>query len=133
MRINGVNVIAVLVAALAMYAVGFVVYGLAFSDLWMGLSGFTDEMLAPHAWKFALSPIMPALGAIGIALAMKWRGATGVAGGLSTGALVWLFLTFSSRLYSYVYGPEPVGLLALDSAHLLATHLVAGAILGAMK
>ena len=133
MRINGINVVAVLVATLAMYAVGFVVYGLAFSDMWMSLSGYTQEMLAPHAWKVALSPIMPALGAIGVALAMKWRGATGVVGGVSTGALVWLFFTFSSRLYSYVYGPEPIGLLALDSAHLLATHLAAGAIIGAMK
>lgn len=133
MRVKGINLVACGVAAVAMYAVGMVIYGFLFSDLWMGLSGYTEEMLAPFMWKMALSPVMPVLGAIGIAAVMRWRGARGPAAGAATGALVFLFFSFSSRLYGYAYGPEPIGLLALDSAHLLLTHVVGGAIIGAMK
>jgi len=133
MRIMGLNVVACLVAAVAMYAVGALIYGLLFSDLWMSLSGYTPEMLAPHIWKMALSPIMPVLGAVGIAAAIRWRKVEGAAAGAATGALVFLFFSFTARLYVYVYGPEPAGLLALDAAHLFATHLIGGAIIGAMK
>lgn len=133
MRVKGVNLIACGVAAIAMYVVGMVIYGVLFSAQWMALSGYTEEMLAPFMWKMALSPVMPVLGAIGIAAVIRWRNAQGPAAGAVTGALVFLFFSFSSRLYGYAYGPEPVGLLAIDSAHLLLTHVVGGAIIGAMK
>lgn len=133
MRIMGLNVVACLIAAIAMYAVGALVYGVLFSDVWMGLSGYTPELLAPYMWKMALSPIMPILGAIGIAVAIRWRKAEGPAAGAATGVLVCLFFAFTARLYMYVYGPEPEGLLALDAAHLFASYAVGGAILGAMK
>lgn len=133
MRIMGLNVVACLVAAVAMYAVGALIYGALFSDLWMRLTGYTPELLAPHMWKMALSPVMPIVGAVGIALAIRWRKAEGPLAGAATGALVFLLFSFTARLYNYVYGPEPAGLLALDAAHLLGSHLVGGAILGAMK
>ncbi len=41
MRVGGVNVFAVLAAALAIFAIGFVIYGLLFDELWMELAGFT--------------------------------------------------------------------------------------------
>lgn len=133
MRINGINLVACGVAAIAMYAVGAVIYGVAFSDLWMSLSGYTEQMLAPHMWKMALSPVMPVLGAIGIAVVMRWRGVEGAGAGAVTGAMVFLFFSFASRLYGFTYGPQPLGLLALDSGHLLITHVIGGAIIGAMK
>ena len=133
MRSHGINLVACGLAAVAMYFVGMVIYGFAFSDLWMTLSGYTEAMLAPHMWKMVLSPVMPVLGAIGIAVAMRWRGAQGVAAGAMTGALVFLFFSFPARLYGYAYGPEPAGLLALDGAHLALTHMVGGAIIGGMK
>ncbi len=61
----GDNWIAIIVAAIAIYAVGFLIYGALFSKLWMQLSGYTKEQLAPHTWKMAVSPIMPILTAIG--------------------------------------------------------------------
>jgi hypothetical protein len=133
MRIMGLNAIACLVAAIAMYAVGALIYGVLFSDLWMTLSGYSPDMLAPHMWRVTLSPVMPILGAIGIALAIQWRKAEGPIAGAATGALVCLFFSLAARLYMFVYGVEPAGLLALDAAHLFATHIVGGAILGAMK
>lgn len=131
MRIAGVNLIAVLVAAVLIYAIGFVIYGLLFSQLWMDLHGYTKEDLAgAEMWRMYLSPVMPILIAFGVGIAHKWRGGGGLMAGLTTGAIVWLCFLFPTRMYSFVYGLEAVGLFEMDSAHLLADALVAGAVFG---
>lgn len=130
MRIAGVNLIAVLVAAVLIYAVGFVIYGILFSEQWMALKGFTEEDLAAEQWRMALSPIMPILIAFGVGLAHKWRGGGGLMGGISTGVIVWLCFLFPTRMYSYAYGNEVLGLFEMDSAHLLVDAVVAGAVFG---
>ena len=45
-RILGLNIIAVIVATLAFYMLGALWYGALFSDLWVGLWGFTEAQLA---------------------------------------------------------------------------------------
>jgi hypothetical protein len=57
--IVGDNWLAIIVAAIAFYAIGFLIYGAVFSKLWMQLSGYTQEQLKPHMWKMAVSPLMP--------------------------------------------------------------------------
>jgi hypothetical protein len=133
MRVVGLNLVAILVAALAIYAIGFLVYGLIFGATWQALSGFGPDSFKGLEWRMALGPVMPILTAIGIALAIKWRNAQSLAGGVVTGLLVFAFITFAGRLYGFAYGNEPEALLVLDSAHLALTHVVAGAILGVWK
>ncbi len=131
MRIAGVNLIAVLVAAVLIYAIGFVIYGLLFSQQWMAMQGLTEaDMGKFEQWRMYLSPVMPILIAFGIGIAHKWRGASGLMAGLTTGAIVWLCLMLPVRMYSFVYGMEVMGLFEMDGAHLLADALIAGAVFG---
>lgn len=129
----GDNWSAVLAAAIATYAVGFLIYGTLFSKLWMRLTGFTQEQLRPHRWKLALSPVMPLLTAIGLALVVKWAKVDSVAMGVLVAVQIWFFLILPTRLYSFVYGPEKPGLVFLDAIHLLFGFLLAGAILGGWR
>lgn len=131
--VAGDNWGAVLAAAVAIYAVGFVIYGALFSKLWMSLSGYTSEQLQPHRWKMAISPLMPILTAIGLALVLKWARVDNLAMGVVVAAQVWLFLALSTRLYSFVYSPEKFGLLVMDAIHLLLGLLIAGAIIGGWR
>lgn len=133
MQTNGVSPVAVLVAAIAAYAVGFVIYGLVVpAETWMQWSGITqEEMDAVGMSRMPLSPIMPIMIAYGMALAIKWRGVQGLAAGVSTGFLMALLFLVGGRLYNYVYGIEGANLLALDTAHLLLNGVVAGAVIGA--
>jgi hypothetical protein len=134
MRIGGSSILAVLAAAVAIYAIGFLIYGLLFSEAWQSLQGYTKESMATafagKEWRMALSPVMPILIAVGMAIVMGWRGATGLAAGVRTGFIVGLFFLVASRMYSFVYGTEAEGLLAMDSAHLLLNGVAAGAVLG---
>lgn len=129
--IVGDNWLAILVAALAFYAIGFIIYGAVFSKLWMQLSGYTKEQLQPHMWKMALSPIMPILTAVGLAIILKMCGVTSLTDGLVVTFQIWFFLILSTRLYSYVYSPERSGLLIMDTIHLLLGFLAAGAVISA--
>jgi hypothetical protein len=127
----GDNWLAIIVAAIAIYAIGFIIYGAVFSGLWMKLSGYTKEQLQPHMWKMAISWIMPILTAIGLALILKSAGVTNVATGLMVSLQVWFFIVLSTRLYSFVYSPEKPGLLVMDAIHLLLGVMVAGGIISA--
>lgn len=133
MRAGRSNVLAILVAAAAIYAVGFVIYGLLVSDLWMQLSGVTKADFAGQEWRMALSPVMPLLLAIGLSLTIKWRAAAGWMGGASTGFWMALLFVFASRLYSFAYGTEHPALLGIDAAHLFIGCILGGAIIGGWK
>lgn len=129
--IVGDNWLAILAAAVAIYAVGFIIYGAVFSQLWMKLSGYTKEQLQPHMWKMAISWIMPVLTAIGLALILKSARVDNLATGLMISLEVWFFIVLSTRLYSFVYSPEKPGLLVMDAIHLLLGVLIAGGIISA--
>jgi Protein of unknown function (DUF1761) len=128
--IVGDNWIAIIVAAIAIYAVGAAIYG-GLSKLWMQQSGYTKEQLKPHMWKMALSPIMPILTAIGLALILKLARVDNLATGLVISFEIWLFLVLPARLYNFVYSPEKPGHLIIDAIHLLLGTLVAGGIISA--
>lgn len=129
--IVGDNWLAIGVAAIAFYAVGFIIYGAVFSKLWMQLSGFTKEQLQPHMWKMAISPIMPILAAIGLAIILKLARVDNLTSGLVITVQIWFFIVLSTRLYSYVYSPERPGLLVMDAIHLLLGFMAAGAVISA--
>lgn len=128
--IVGDNWIAIIVAAIAIYAVGFIIYA-GLSKLWMRQSGFTMDQLKPHRWKMALSPIMPLLTAVGLALILKLARVDNVATGVLISFQLWLFIAMPARLYNYVYSPEKPGHLLMDAVHLLLGTLAAGAIISA--
>jgi hypothetical protein len=133
MRINGHNVFAIAAAAVAMYAVGALIYGVLFSAQWMQLTGYSKDSFAGQEWRMALSPIMPALIAVGLSLTIKWRAAAGWLPGALTGFWMGLLFAFAARMYNFTYGTEQPGLLAMDGAHLILAAMVGGAILGAWK
>lgn len=133
MRYNGHNVLAIVVAAVAIWAIGFLLYVVLFADQWMTWMGISEADANKDNGRMAYMVIMPFLQAIGLSLVVKWRGATGLMGGLTTGVLVAVFLTIAGRMYGWVYSFEPTELFGLDSLHFVLTHAVAGAILGAWK
>lgn len=133
MRLAGYKVGSVLAAAVAIYAVGFITYGLLFDAQWMTWNGYSDASFAGQEWRMALSPVMPILIAVGLAWLLRSLNVTGFARAVGVGLAAGLFFAVSDRLYGFVYGIEPVQLLALDAGHQLACFLVGSAVLGLMK
>jgi hypothetical protein len=133
MRVMGHNALAILVAAIAIWAIGFVIYVLLFQQQWLQWMGVTEEQMQTDNGRMPFMVLMPILQAIGLSIAVKWRNAAGWMGGLTTGVLMAVFLTIAGRMYGWVYSFEPTELFGVDSLHFLLTHAIAGAILGAWK
>ena len=135
MRIAGMNVIAILAAAIAIYAVGFVLYGLLLDpETWMASAGITKEQMdAVGMARMPYSVVMPLATAIGMAILFKWGNVTGMANGVRWGALVACLSAIPALWYGWVYGVGPMSGTLIDSGHLLVAHGIAGAILASWK
>ena len=135
MRAGGINWIAVLVAGVAFYAIGFVIYGLLIPpERWMALSGISAaDMAAVGQSRMPFSVVMPLMTAGFMALLFKWGSVTGISKGAQWGVVVALASAVPGMLYGWVYGVGPIDMTLIDSASLLLGHVTVGAILGAWK
>ncbi len=133
MRVMGHNVLAIAVAAIAIWLLGFLIYVVLFSEQWMTWMQLTEAERDTDNGRMPFMLVMPILQAIGISLAVKWRNQAGWMAGLTTGVLMAVFFSIAARMYGWVYSFEVNELFGIDSAHFLLTHAVAGAILGAWK
>jgi hypothetical protein len=133
MRVMGHNVFAIVVAAIIIWAIGFLLYVVLFQQEWMGWMGLTEEQMEDDNGRMPFMVVMPFLQAIGLSLAVKWRNQPGWMGGLVTGVLMAVFFSIAARMYGWVYSTEVSELFGLDSLHFLLTHAAAGALLGGWK
>lgn len=135
MRAGGINWLAIGAAAIAVYAIGFIIYGLLIpAESWMAMSGISAaEMEAVGQTRMPFSVVMPLMTAIFLAVLFKWGKVNGAANGAQWGLVVALASAVPTLLYGWVYGVGPVEATLIDSAHLLLGHAVAGAILGGWR
>lgn len=132
MRMMGHNVLAILLAAIAIYAIEFVIFAVLMTqEQYTALTGYpvSGEDMA----RMPFGAIPPILAAIGLSCVIKWRNAPGMMGGLMTGVLMAIFFGLGVSLYSFVYGPNSPTFIGVDAAHFIVCYGVAGAILGAWK
>ena len=130
-RLSGVNLVGVLLAAIAMWIVGAVWYGLVFSEAWLAASGWTEAMFEDQSpiWMvagFVLSLVL----AFGLGWHMKQKSITK----LNTAALfgLWLALLVGVPLmaYGYVYSPgHSLELFMINASHTVVTFVAACAVL----
>ena len=135
MRSGGINWLAVVAAAVAIYALGFVIYGLLIpAETWMAWSGVSaKDIEAVGSSRMPFSPVMPLMTAIFMAVIFKWAQVAGASNGAKWGAVVALASAVPALMYGWVYGIGPAEMTLVDSGHLLLGHVAAGAVLGAWK
>jgi hypothetical protein len=131
MDFANVNYIAVVIAAVAGFAVGAVWYAALFSKPWLAAVGFSAEDL-----KQGRSPLPFVFSAIGL-LIMAWVMSTiitpadGIGRGIIVGLILWLGFTATTTVVNYAYAARKPMLMAIDGGHWLAVSVVMGAIIGA--
>lgn len=135
MRAGGINWLAVVAAAIAIYAIGFVIYGLVVPpEWWMSAAGITEEQVEAQGMaRMPFSVVMPLMTAIFLAVLFKLGRVGDASTGVKWGVVVALASAIPALLYGWVYGVGPFDLTLLDSGHLLLGHVAAGAILGGWR
>ncbi len=131
MDFSGVNYLAVIVAAVAGFAVGAVWYTFLFSKAWIAAVGIDVEQMKKQGGSpvpFILSGISYLV--IATFLSALLAPAT-IAGGAGAGFLAWLGFVLTTTAVNYAFPGRKLELTLIDTGHWLAAMVVMGAILGA--
>ncbi len=125
------NFLAVVVAALASYAIAFIWYGVIFKNQWMQLTGVTE--MKPSAKNVIIMLVGSLLMSFVLVHAVIFGNAYlktgGVSGGLMCGFFNWLGFVAPVTISNVVYEKRPWKLWILDNSFWLLSLLVMGAIL----
>ena len=131
MDFANVNYLAVIVAAVAGFAVGAIWYAFLFSKPWLAAVGFTEADLKQgrSALPFVFSGV--ALLIMAWVLSTIVAPADGIGRGILVGLLLWLGFTATTTVVNYAYAARKPALTVIDAGHWLAVAVVMGAIVGA--
>ena len=133
-----VNWLAIIVAAIAAFAIGALWYSPAlFGRQWMAAHGHTPEKLAAmqssmgktYAYSFMTYVIM----AMVIALLVGLTGAGSAAQGIVLAVLAWLGFGFTIGLNTNLYSDKPAAAFMIDAGYQLIHVIIMGAIIGAWR
>jgi hypothetical protein len=123
MIFTGINVIAVLVAAIAGWLFGMVWY-MALGNLWMSAMGKTKADLKPSPGPFVIAFL--ALLVMGSVLAsmMGQMGPVTIRNGIMSGFLAWLGFVITTLTVNHGFGGQKPKLTLIDGGYWLGVLLV---------
>jgi hypothetical protein len=131
-----INWLAVLVAAIAFFAVGAVWYSFLFRDAWIKASGVS--MNDPNAKKgasamFLSSFILIVITVVGLALLTARLGSGGWMTGLKVGLVAGVCFCTTAISNSYLYERRPLALHLINSLYNVVGCVVAGIIIAVWR
>lgn len=138
-KFGQINLLAVVVAGVAMFLIGGIWYGAVFAKLWQRLHGYTDEQMKtmqkarPPQVFFSVMIGAYLVGALAMAFFVVNLDLRGVFDGAVLGAFLWLFATTAIGLTDHITRTRPLAAYFLDSVYQLVAFVAAGAILGAWR
>ena len=140
MGINGANILAIVLAAVAAWVFGAAYYG-ALGKAWLAAQGRTmADMQAANAGKSSFAKASPFVLSFVAEIVMAWIlaglmghiGAATVRAGMISGAFVWFGFVLTTVAVNNAYPGRKPMLTVIDSGHWLGVLLIMGAVLGAM-
>lgn len=132
-----VNLLAVLVAAIASMVLGFVWYGPLFGKMWMELMKFSDADMKKAKEKgmgksYALMAVSSLITAYVVGLLLMMTGAADLNSALQLGAWIWLGFVATTSFSGVLWEGKPHKLWVLNNAYSIVNLLVVAAIMQSM-
>lgn len=131
--LENINYLAVLVAALSSFVVGWLWYGPLFGKAWLKYNGFDPEKIHEGALPMPLimgtNYVATVLAAF--ALAMFLGSESDLFFGIFAGVMIAIFWIGTSRLNDVLYERKPYALFLINTGYNLVIYTIMGAILGA--
>ena len=129
------NYLAVLVAAVVYWLLGYVWYDLLFYKEWMKLEAIPQAQIdamrgAATVIPFVVTFVLNLIIAFVLAQLCSWRNATTAAKGASLGVLLWLGIVGPVTYTTHMYEMRPLNLFLINEGYVLVGLLVMGAIVG---
>lgn len=132
-----INIVAVVVAAVANMAIGFLWYSMsAFGKPWMKMLGLTKDDLEKAKKemgpKYGVMVLASLVMACVLAVIVGLAGSQTAIGGAKVGALVWLGFVATIGLNSFIFENKPLKLYLINVGYYLVALVVMGAIIAMM-
>lgn len=139
MDFEGLNLWAIVVAALAYFVIGAIWYTALFAKAWIRGHRFSEADVASMRERQNPAVVFPSMLACnlvtGVVLAMLLRGvgAENAGDGAMVGGVVWLGFAGACAMVTHLGALRPMMGFAIDTAYHLVALMVMGAILGAWR
>lgn len=135
MRIFGLPVIGILVAAFVVFFIGFVWYGLLFDQLWMQGYNLTEADYEGNSpWWMAGGFVISIAIAKAIAFVLKWNDWPDMGRAVYMAGMLGLVLGGAIAGYGYVWMPDHnLTLFLIDWGHMIITWAAAAVVLTLLK
>ena len=127
-----VNLLAVIVAAVAFFITGGV-YWAVFTPAWLRRLGRPPEEARPTPAQLGVAFVTRVLLAYVLAVFVVWGGAQGAGAGAEIGILAWLGFVVPPTLGQAVFERKPWQVVAIGLPESLIGFVMVGAILGAWR
>ena len=132
--LKGINWVAVIVASVLVFLLGYVWYVMLFQAPWdAALVGATLKPALSETTAMAVGFVNIVIISAGLAWVIDRLGATSVLGAVIVAFAVWFFFDFTTMLVDYLYVGLSRDLVAINMGYQLASYLLTGAVLGLMK
>ena len=127
-----VNLLAVIVAAVAFFLTGGV-YWAVFTPAWLHRLGRPPEEARPTPVQLSVAFVTRVLLAYVLAVFVVWAGAQGAGAGAEIGLLAWLGFVIPPTLGQAVFERKPWQVVAIGLPESLIGFVLVGAIVGAWR
>ena len=131
-RIFGLNIIATLVAGFALWMLGYVWYGVVFTDPWTAMQNFTPEQTAYGEANMGMLMGMGFLIALissgFLGFVLRKIGATDMADAIKMSLVLCFGFVVLTQLYAPVYALTPMALFYIDASYQVVGFAIMAAI-----
>ena len=127
---KSVNWIGVIVAAIVIYVIGWLWYGMLFKAQYM--AAMPDAGAAMPTTTYVYGFINTLIAAIGLGLVAPRLG-DGWAGGAKAGLIIGFFVACTTEAMGFIYGGRDMSLMPIDFGYLLVMYIVGGAIVCGLR
>jgi len=133
-KLHGTSLLGILAAAVALYLLGFLVYGILFGEQWMAWNEMTledataiNEKLGPMMYVYGF--LISLLQVVGLNWVLQQSGASVLSTCAKIGAFVGVLIILPVMCYAVLYEGRSVNALLLDFVHSLIGMVLAGTVL----
>jgi hypothetical protein len=135
MQLVGMNVYAIVLAAIASFMFGWLWYGVLFSDAWLEACGKSREEVkgdTPSPTPFIISFVGLVVMACVLAGVLRHLGADHVTlrSGVITGVFMWLGFVITTMVVNNAFRGAKPSLTLIDGGHWLGVLILQGAVIG---
>ena len=127
-----INLVAVLVGAIASMVIGMIWYGPLFGKTWMNLMGINKSKMKDATKSYLIQFVGAIVMVYVLAHFVQYAGAKDIIGGLQTGFWIWLGFIATVGLGSILWDGKPLELYLINMGYHLVTLLIVGTILAVM-